>query len=78
MSLRDKYIKGIEALGGIEVKRTSKYIVFSAPEVMCEPGSKLLVYVGKRGAVRMGNNLEWSWPLMQSNKDFLIAAGESQ
>ena len=78
MSLRDKYIKGIEALGGIEVKRTFKYIIFSAPAVMCPGDSEDLLYVGKSGAVRMGKNKQLSRPLTQYAKDRLIAAGESQ
>ena len=75
MTLREKYTKGILALGGCEVKRTAKYIVFKTPTFVSSAGA--LMYVGKSGAVRIGNNLQWSRPLSQRGKDKLISAGES-
>jgi hypothetical protein len=53
--IRDRIIDALKRRGGVEVKRLSKYIVFSADDD--------LFYLGRNGACRRGQSISKSVPV---------------
>lgn len=68
-TLREKFIAALIKRGEKEVKRTSKYIVFTR-----QAGGHF--YIGKSGSLRFGSNIASSIPVGQSFKDILLKLAE--
>jgi len=64
-TLQERFVEAFWKMGEREVKRTSKYIVFSRTE-----GS--FYYIGRNGAVRVGRNVTDSVPLLPKTKQRLL------
>lgn len=76
MTLREQYIKGIEAMGGKLVKHTHKYAVYTHP-LHTDP-SPYYVYIGRSGGLRVGRTIASSVPVGDKGKAHIIKQGEGK
>lgn len=66
-TLQSKYIRALKACNQTEVKRTSKYVVYTRAD-----GG--FYYIGRSGALRFGTTSAGSIPVSKKMKKLLLAS----
>lgn len=64
-TLREKYIEALTKVGCVEIKRTSKWIVFNRNQ-------SGFYYIGKSGSLRVGTSVAASIPVNSTFKSLLL------
>lgn len=73
MSKTEQIITGLKRFGAVEVKsRSAKYRTFIDPRC-----NGRFIFVGKKGAVRVGRTSSKSVPLSDANKQSLMLASQA-
>ena len=75
-TLREQFIAGLLAMGETEVKRTSKYIVFTRKVI--GPITNKFYYVGSHGALRVGTTTANSIPAATHIREMILAEAKKE
>lgn len=70
-TLQERYIAALLKAGEKEVKRTSRYVVFTSRDIRGET-SAMYYYIGKSGALRYGHTVATSIPASNARKQLIL------
>jgi hypothetical protein len=76
MTLREQYCAALAARGETVVKRTAKFIVYTAETI--RPGAGKFIYVGASGALRIGKKVTESFALSEAFKAKLLSQSKGE